>query len=435
MSDYWFLIESRFSPAQREVVNRLITASVRSRVNLYLVGGAVRDLTSGHPIRDLDFAVEGKPREILRHIKKAELAWVDYDRLRHCAEIVFSNGVGAEIGMCRTEHYARLGGRPRVRPAVISEDLRRRDFSVNAMAVSLNPNSRGLFLDPNNGVADLERRELRALYNRSFWDAPARIFRLYRLGVRLQFLPEARTATWLERALEDRCLTYLNRAQQGRELREILREDNPARVIGILAGKGFWSFLDKALARGRISRDEFKKVRNLAGDLRDDETVLLNFYCLTHRLSGEGRRRLTQKILKGRRERKLGSVLEGEARKLSKALASRRYRLPSRAYDLLLTKPRVLSYFILLFSGKAALRAQMKNFLYKYPTLRARLPRAEIHALGLTGGPAYEKVLEQIFRQIIDGKVRTKPQISRLVQALVEKDRKSKSKKRKKKRA
>ena len=114
MSDYWFLIESRFSPAQLEVVNRLITASVRSRVNLYLVGGAVRDLTSGHPIRDLDFAVEGKPREILRHIKKAELAWVDYDNLRHCAEIVFSNGVGAEIGMCRTEHYARLGGRPTV---------------------------------------------------------------------------------------------------------------------------------------------------------------------------------------------------------------------------------------------------------------------------------------------------------------------------------
>ena len=435
MSDYWFLIESRFSPVQLEVLNHLIRASVRSGVNLYLAGGAVRDLTSGHPIRDLDFAVEGKPREILRYVKKAELAGVDYDNLRQCAEVVFSNCVSVEIGMCRTEHYSRLGGRPTVRPAVISDDLRRRDFSVNAMAVSLNPNSRGLFLDPNNGVADLERRELRALYNRSFWDDPARIFRLYRLGSRLQFLPGPRTVTWLERALEDRCQTFLNKAQQGKELREILREDNPARVIGVLADKGFWSLLDKTLARARISRDEFKKVRTLAGDIHDDEKVLLNFYCLTHRLSGEGRRRLAQKILKGPQERRLGFRLEGKAKKLAKTLVSRPYRLPSRAYDLLRSKPRVLLYFILLFSGKAALRTQIKYFLHKYPTIRARLPRAEIHALGLTGGPAYEKILEQIFRQIIDAKVRTQPQISRLVQELVEKARRSKSRKRKKKKA
>src|SRR6516164_9557178 len=221
MSDYNFLLESRLSPEQLQVVNQLGRLASAQGLNLYLVGGAVRDLTSGHQtVRDLDFAVEGNIQRVLRQIesgggqkKRGEgqaeaqvsglnVEQVQLDARSHAAELTFASGVRSELAMARAETYSRPGHRPEIAAATIFEDLKRRDFSVNAMAVSLHPNSRGLLLDPTNGVADIERRELRALHSRSFLEDPSRIFRLIRLGLRLDFKTEERTQQWLDRVLE-----------------------------------------------------------------------------------------------------------------------------------------------------------------------------------------------------------------------------------------
>ena len=436
MSDYKFLIENRLSAAQLEVLNRLSHAAARAGVNLYLVGGAVRDLTCGHLIRNLDFAVEGKPREVLRQLKKNELLFLDHDTRRQTAEVVFQNDVRAEIGMSRRETYSRVGGTPTVMPAVIFEDLRRRDFSINAMAVSLNPNSSGLFLDPTNGIADMERRELRALDNRSFWDDPVRIFRLYRLGVRLGFQTEPRTETWLERALEDRTISSLNTAQQGKELREILREDNPGQVLSLLAVKGILSDLDHSLPWVRALADEFKSIRKTAQTVPQVSPFLLNFYGLTRKLSTNRGRRFAKKILNIPGERKLGLSLKAEAKKITKAMGGRK-RLPSQGYDLLSRKPPLLLLFLLIYSKKASLKKEVKNFLFKVPTLRAQLPYAELEAAGMPPGPRFEDAMERIFRELLDKKVRTPNQTEKFILSLMEEAKappKGKKKKKKKKR-
>ena len=419
MSDYKFLIENRLTAAQLEVLNRLSQAAARAGVNLYLVGGAVRDLTCGRPIRNLDFAVEGKPQEILRQIKKNEFLFFDHDTRRQTAEVVFQNDVRVEIGMSRRETYSRVGGAPTVTPAVIFEDLRRRDFSINAMAVSLNPNSSGLFLDPTNGIADMDRRELRALDNRSFWNDPVRIFRFYRLGVRLGFQGEPRTETWLERALEDRTTSNLNTAQQGKELRETLREDNPGQVLSHLADKGILSDLDPTLPRVRTLADEFKSIRKIAQTIPQVPPFLLNFYGLTRKLNPARRRRFAQKILNIPGERKLGLSLEAEAKKIAKAMGGRK-RLPSQGYDLLSSKPPLLLLFLLIYSKKASLKKEVKNFLFKVPTLRAQLPYAELEAAGMPPGPMFEDAMERIFRELLDKKVRTPNQTAKLILSLVE---------------
>ena len=183
MSDYKFLMESRLSPEQYRVLNLMSQLAAEQGLNLYLVGGAVRDLTYGQQVvRDLDVAVEGNPQRILRHLSSGGSAqpaetgsrlpigeppplaveYQRYDGRLNSADLRFTNGVRVELAMCREEVYAKPGQRPEVHPTMIFDDLKRRDLSVNAMAVSLHPNSRGLLLDPTNGAADIERRELRA---------------------------------------------------------------------------------------------------------------------------------------------------------------------------------------------------------------------------------------------------------------------------------
>ncbi len=419
MSDYKFLIESRLSPAELEVLSRLSRGAAKSGINLYLVGGVVRDLTCGQPIRNLDFSVEGRPREILRQLRKEEILFLDYGERGQTAELVFANGVKATVSMARTKKFTRLGARPVVAPAVIFEDLRRRDFSINAMAISLNPNSLGLFLDPANGVADLERRKLRALYNRSFWDDPVRVFRLFRLGIRMKFRPDSRTQSWLERALEDRTTARLRNAQQGKELRDILQENKPDRVLSLLAEKGILGDLDNSLLGMRIPRDEFKTIRRTMQKLPPVNALPLNFYCLTRKMGPEKRRHLARKIINipAQSESVLG--LRAERKKLTRALRSGRKRPPSQVYDLLSSKPLLLLIFTLLYTTRAPLRRLIKNFFFKkVPLIRNQVPRAQLEAAGIPPGPALEAAGDHIFRLMLDGKVRTQPQISQIVKSL-----------------
>src|SRR5690606_37136713 len=96
-------------------------------------------------------------------------------------ELLFPGGNTVEIRMARQEKYGKTGTKPQVIPATIHEDLRGRDFTINALALSLNRASRGLLIDPTNGLADLGRRELRAVTNYALYDSPVRLFRLIRL--------------------------------------------------------------------------------------------------------------------------------------------------------------------------------------------------------------------------------------------------------------
>src|ERR1700734_1182456 len=105
------------------------------------------------------------------------------------------------------------------------EDLHRRDFSVNAIAISLNPASRGLLLDPTNGLADLESREVRALSIHSFTNQPARLLRALRYAARMDFRLESRTADWFTLAMERKLEQSIPVADIGAELRQLGRED------------------------------------------------------------------------------------------------------------------------------------------------------------------------------------------------------------------
>ena len=157
MSNYLFMLESHLSTDQNRVVSEVQAAARRSPISASsLAGGALRDMLGGFQIRDLDFVVEGNAPKLAKALtEKAGARVVSLDERRRTIELLFPGGVTAEIGMARKERYAKTGAQPQVAPAPIQEDLRRRDFTVNAIALSLNRASRGLLLDPMNGLGRL----------------------------------------------------------------------------------------------------------------------------------------------------------------------------------------------------------------------------------------------------------------------------------------
>src|SRR5579872_5681010 len=140
--------------------------------------------------------------------------------------------------MSRQEKYGRAGSKPHVTPATIQEDLRGRDFTANAIALSLNRASRGLLLDPMNGLADIEHRELRAISTYGFYDDPSRLLRLIRFQVRLGFAIEERTQMQVANAREAEVEKSITAKALGEELKRICLEDAPAEIFKALDEAG-----------------------------------------------------------------------------------------------------------------------------------------------------------------------------------------------------
>jgi len=437
MSDYNFLMESRLSPEQYAVLVLISRLAAEQGLNLYLVGGAVRDLTYGQQVvRDLDFAVEGSPQKILREViaagsaKPAQGAHgfggdpaiaVDhqvFDESLQSAEIHFANGVRAELAMCREESYPRPGQRPEVRPVAIFEDLKRRDFALNAMAVSLHPNSRGLLLDPTNGAGDIERREIRALHSRSFSEDPSRIYRALRLGIRLDFKLDERTQRWFDQALEDRVWERIFAAQQARELAAILHEDQPGRVLKALAERKLLAGLDKKLASVHLPYERFTRIRNVLQNVPGADPFLLNFHELVDRVGSEYGVRSARKIIGDSKAIKLALSLDHDSKKLERVLASAKAEQPSQVYALLAPQPRPLLLYLLAHTSSAKVQNRIKNHLFKFPLIRARLPRTELQSLGVKAGPEFDHILEQIFALQLDGKIHTHQQLMKEMRLL-----------------
>src|SRR5207249_1188977 len=212
-------------------------------------------------IRDLDFTVEGSAPKLAKILTpKAGAKVLSLDEHRRTMELLFPGGVTVEVGMSRQERYPKIGGRPQVTPATIQEDLRRRDFTVNAIALSLNRASRGLLLDPLNGLADLGRKELRALSPTAFYDDPLRLLRLVRLRLRLGYTVEERTQSQYENARAAKVEAHIPHRALCEELSHIATEPNPSELVAALAQDGFLTLFSSAFTEAKLNLAGLQKL-------------------------------------------------------------------------------------------------------------------------------------------------------------------------------
>lgn len=212
-----------------------------------VVGGWVRDLILGRASKDWDVVVEGETGPVVRALAAAEGARLKSHAAFGTHTLTYPDGTSLDVATARTETYASPGALPRVRPATLSEDARRRDFTVNTLYLRL-PVDAGDLWDPLGGLADLDRGWIRALHPRSFIDDPTRVFRAARYAGRFGWTVEPATRAWIEQAGNEDRVGAVSPVRRRNELFHLLREKDPTPALRLLWEWGFWKYWDPSWA-------------------------------------------------------------------------------------------------------------------------------------------------------------------------------------------
>ena len=417
MSDYMFMLDSHLSSEQSQVVEGVQSVVSDAGMSLFLTGGAMRDMMGGFPIRDLDFTIEDNPLKLAKALtQRAGAEIVATDTRRKCVELRFPGNVTAEIGMARTQRYAKAAGKPHVTPATIHDDLRGRDFTINAIALSLNRASRGLLLDPTNGLGDIQRKELRANSNYSFYDDPSRLLRLIRLKTRLNYTVEERTG-----------MQYANVRQAGmesrippetlfRELRQMAEEPNPAALLEALEKESLLPLFCPALAGPKLNLAGMQRLQKAKQQVPFGVNLAVDNFSLFLEILGEplnaGERQLLVKssaIDKSwvRRWQKV----EPAAKKLERELKSAKLQKPSQVYGVVAPAAGELVLFLLMQSEHRLVHDRLINYLQKYVPASQEVADAAVAAASgaQPGTPKFKKAKAEAIAARLDSRPRKPP--------------------------
>jgi len=422
MADYIYTMEIRLTPDQQRGVTLVQEIARAAEMNIYLTGGAVRDIISGFPIRDLDFTVQGNPLKLQKELEGAGAVVSSADEDLKAIYLVLPGKVRAEISPARTERYEKVGKPPLVAPATIIEDLRRRDFTVNAMALSLNPGSRGLLMDPFNGVADIEAKLIRVLHNYAFVEDPSRLIRATRFAARFHWPLEERTQARFQSAKENNYIDHVSNRAIGIEIEQLAYEDDPLHIVRALEKDEWLKVLNPHWTTAKVDTvglSQLVKTRqqmNELGYTPDPSPAVL--YFLTSRLNDKDvadvRRMIPRKDLV-----EAWKDLEDNAKDLAKRLTGKEAATPSRTWKLLSEARAEMTLFLAVTAKQQAVAQKIKNFFTKWRQVQQRIPLPEMTELHITPQlPEYSKIAHDVFTLLLDGRLRSRTETLKFLKPL-----------------
>ena len=369
----------------------------------------------GFPIRDIDLSIQGNPLKLQKDLDKAGISVEGVEEDLRSLHLLLPGNVRAELNQTRSETYDKPGKPPTTTPATINEDLRRRDFTINAMALSLNPGSKGLLLDPFNGVADIEAKVLRILHSYAFLEDPIRLIRATRLSARFHWPLEERTQARFEAAKENNYIEYVGKRAVGAELEQLAHEDDPIAVMRALEKEGWLKVLHPHLTVAKAEASDLGQAIKLRQTLNDlgyaAETGPMAMYFLARKLSDKDASEI-QRMIPRRDFVEKWKHLERDAHELAKKLSSKEAASNSGSWKILSAAAPENILFLSLTTRQSAVDQKLKNFLTKWRQLREKLPFAEMAELRITAQlPEYPKILDEAFLLLLDGKLRSHNEI------------------------
>jgi tRNA nucleotidyltransferase/poly(A) polymerase len=412
MADYIYTMELRLTPDQLRGVGLVQDVARAAGMNLYLTGGGIRDIISGFSIRDLDFTVQGNPLKLVKEFEKAGAKITAVEEDIRTIFLALPGNARAEVSMARTERFEKTGKPPIVMPSTIHEDLRRRDFSVNAMALSLNEGSRGLLLDPFNGVADIEAKLIRILHNYSFLEDPSRLIRATRFAARFHWPLEERTQARYVAAKEGKYIEHILKSSIGHEIAALAHEDDPLNVVKMLEKEGWLEVLHERWTSAKVDVNgitALMKTRQQMVDLGyTPDAGPAVMYFLTAHFSDKDVTDI-QKMIPRKDLVEAWRDIEDHAKELAKRLMGKEAATPSRTWQLLSSARPEMVLFLAVTAKQQSVDQKIKNYLTKWRQVQQKIPLPEMTELLITPQlPIYPKLANDVFMLLLDGKLRSR---------------------------
>ncbi|MGA8159966.1 MAG: CCA tRNA nucleotidyltransferase [Acidobacteriaceae bacterium] len=414
MPDYIYLLENRLSPAQQNALRQVRDAARDAGMTVFLAGGAVRDLTSGLPVRDLDFSVQGNALKLKKPLEKAGATLSGEHEPSRTLFFWFPGSVRVEVSSARREEYPKPG-KPVYHWAPILEDLRRRDFTANAMAISLNEGSWGLLLDPLNGFADMELRHIRLASSYGFIEDPIRMVRATRFAARTGWEMDERTKARYQNAKEENLIDEVSAFARGYELEEIAHEEDPLRVLRALEAEGWMKTLCPAWTSAKADTkglEELNKIliRLLMLGVNPDPSAA-HIELLTAKMPPKDVAGL-KRLFPRRAFVDHWNNLEQSAKDFAKELLGKGASTPSATWKLIVNHRPEAVLWLAYSSKNPQVREKFNNFFNVWPEARQKIPTALMAEMRITPDlPDYANIAEALFFQFMDGKLTTDDEI------------------------
>ena len=414
MPDYIYLLENRLSADQQNALRQLREVAREAGTLLFLTGDAVRDLTSGHAVRDMEVAIQGNALKLKKAVEKAGAKTWGEDEASRALYLCFPGTVRVDLVSTHRREYPKPG-KPAFHFSSIQDDLRRRDFTVNAMAISLNEGSFGLLMDPLNGAADIEARTLRLVSNYGFLEEPAFLIRATRYIARLGWDLDPRTQQRYENAKGENVIESLSAHDHSQELEQIGHEDEGLKVLRALEAEGWMNVLDPAWTAAKADEEKLTALHDLRVQLQmqgvHPDMSAGQMQLLTAKMAPKDLSALKKQLLRPGFVEEWNS-LDALASGFAKVLLTKTNATPSLAYKLFTTYDPEAVLWLGFTTKDGAVKAKYELFLKTWPEVRQRIPYLQMQEMRITPDlAAYKDIVHQIFLQLIDGGLNTPEEI------------------------
>ncbi len=375
--------------------------AVNKGQSLYLVGGVVRDLLLGKPNLDLDLVVEGNAIELARQLAETRAGKITSYPQFNTAKMRWHKW-SIDFATARSETYAQPGALPTVKPNSIESDLFRRDFTINAMAIRLNPDRYGELIDQYRGRTDLEYKLIRVLHEKSFTDDATRIWRGLRYEQRLNFQLESSTLELLKRDIP--MLDTISGDRIRYELECIFQEEEPEKVLHRAQELNVLSRLHPKLQGNGWLAKKFRAVRQLTAPGLPSFSLYLSL--LAYHLSGEESEHLISYL--GLSKPVAQTVRDTTA--IKNKLKTLAYPEISRSHISRLLHGYSPSAIMAnsLASDSPLVHQHLEIYLNELRHVKPALNGDDLIKMGIAPGPRIKEILQQLHEARLDGKVTSK---------------------------
>lgn len=407
------LLKTRLNQRIRTLLSDIGSAGDTLGVEIFVVGGFVRDLMLERPIEDVDVVVEGDGIAFARYFASMHHCRLHQHRKFNTAVIIFEDGFKIDVASARLEYYATPAALPVVENSSIKMDLARRDFTINTLAISLNAESFGTLIDYFGGVRDIKDKIIRIIHNLSFIEDPTRIFRAIKFSNRFGFRVGKVTANLIKNALNVGAVKHLSGLRVLSELKQIFSEDNPLPAVQTMADYDIDKVIHHDLKLTDTTRALFKSVgKTLAWhDLlyEDDAYPRWSVYFMAwlHGYSFTVSSQIADRLMFPIKEREL--LLEQRIK------AAQRIRLIEKNYPvsnqqmyrwLIHFKTECL-LFMLALTKKESVRKAISHFYTHQRKTQPLIGGKDLKSVGIKPGPIYSTILNKIIDEKLDGKLNT----------------------------